>query len=268
MSYDLSFDVGAGFNKKSFAAYFRQRRNYEVANEQAIYQNENTGVYFIFDAPEDGVVSFNLNFYRPHVFGLEAAIELEAFARATGAAATDEAGDLGSGGSFETQKFLRNWNEGNRFACKVMAKDMDRVYTWPARRIREIWDWNYSRPAEDEFEEGDVFVPGIFAIEENNQAISVAVWPPHCPILLPQVDAVLVPINIDDEDCDAAKVPWEELAALVKPYQESAAGIARYRMALDPWPAAIDAFFAKRRQAMKPNGISMDQVLDRELVGV
>ena len=84
MSYDLYFEAGAGkkLDAKSFGAYFRARRHYQVENGQAVYQNEDTGVYFIFDEPQEGVVAFNLNFLRPHVFALEAAGELEKLADA------------------------------------------------------------------------------------------------------------------------------------------------------------------------------------------
>src|SRR3954451_15768766 len=96
MSYDLFFEAGAGrkLEKKTFAAHFKSRPNYQVENGQAVYQNEDTGVYFIFDEPDDGVMAFNLNLYRPHVFGLEAAVELEAFSKAFAAAVTDPQGAM------------------------------------------------------------------------------------------------------------------------------------------------------------------------------
>ncbi len=52
MSYDLYFKSRKPESKpdaKAFAAYFKQRKNYEVTDKQAIYENEITGVYFIFD---------------------------------------------------------------------------------------------------------------------------------------------------------------------------------------------------------------------------
>src|SRR5688500_8391529 len=116
MSYDLFFEAGAGkkLDKKSFAAHFRARRHYEVDNGQAIYQNENTGVYFILDEPEDGVVAMNLNLYRPHTFGLEAVVEIEAFAKAFDATVVDPQRDA-EPGPFEREPFLRSYNEANRF---------------------------------------------------------------------------------------------------------------------------------------------------------
>jgi hypothetical protein len=268
MSYDLTFTPGRGktLDKKSFAAHFRRRRNYTVGNGQAVYQNEDTGVYFIFDEPSDGVVAFNLNYYRPHVFGLEAAIELKAFADALGATAVDDSGDEWE---FTTERFLDQWNDGNRFAYRAMLDDPDEsVHTWPSRRLREVWEWNYSRPSEDEQDAQGVFVPAIFADEVGGDTQSVAIWPPQCPILLPAVDAVLVPLAQRGKASeDLALVPWAELSPIAKAYQVKATGLPRYRLAFDEPPPEVAAFLAKKRKRTgEINGISLDQVLDRELV--
>src|SRR6266481_1930677 len=96
VSYDLYFTANSGekIEKKAFAAHFNGRRNYKVSKKQAVYQNEDTGVYFIFDAPDDGVVAFNLNYFRPHIFGLEAAPELEIFATTLELTAGDPQGEI------------------------------------------------------------------------------------------------------------------------------------------------------------------------------
>src|SRR6516162_652488 len=111
MSYDLMFSAGNGkkLDKKAFKAYFRDRRNYQLGEGQAIYQNEDTGVYFIFDEPDNGVVAFNLNYFRPHIFGLEAAPELEQFAEAFAAIVTDPQGEIEDPGTFRREPFLRGW---------------------------------------------------------------------------------------------------------------------------------------------------------------
>src|SRR5215212_760003 len=112
MSYDLMLEAGKGkrIDKKSFGAYFGARGNYEMGEGQAVYQNEDTGVYFVFDEPQEGMVMFNLNFFRPHVFGLEAAIELEEFVRHFGAKVEDPQGEMK--GKFSREGFLKGWNEG------------------------------------------------------------------------------------------------------------------------------------------------------------
>jgi len=124
MSYDLFFEAGAGkkLDKKTFAAHFKSRPNYQVENGQAIYQNEDTGVYFIFDEPQEGVVPFNLNLFRPHVFGLEAAIELEAFVKTFAASVTDPQGAMDE--KFSSNDFIRGWNEANEFGYGAMITDL------------------------------------------------------------------------------------------------------------------------------------------------
>jgi len=87
MSYDLFF-TQPEITLEQFLDYFAGRSRYRVENAQAWYENEDTGVYFCFDysiEPEydpeapAGIVAFNLNFYRPHFFALEAEPEVRSF---------------------------------------------------------------------------------------------------------------------------------------------------------------------------------------------
>jgi hypothetical protein len=273
MSYDLMFTAGSGeeIEKKAFRAYFKNRANYQAGEGQAVYQNEDTGVYFIFDEPEDGVVAFNLNYFRPHVFGLEAARELEQFAEAFGATVGDPQDEMGEDGVFTREGFLRGWNGGNAFAYRSMLKDQtEPVHTWPSQRLREVWEWNYARRSQQEQIGEDVFVPAIFAIEIDGALLSVAIWPPDCPILLPTVDAVLVPVNQSEpESEDMALVRWNELLPIVGPYQEQreGVGLVAYRLAFEQWPPDLARFLGQPRTSVENlNGVGMDQILDEELV--
>ena len=275
MSYDLSLAAGKGkkIDKKSFSAYFKARPRYELGNGQAVYQNEETGVYFIFDEPQDGMVMFNLNYFRPHTFALEAAIELEALAKTFGATVADPQGEMADDGPFVKEGFLRGWNHGNRFAYKSMLEVEDGpVHAWPRKRIREVWEWNYARALEREKDEeeleGQLFAPVIFAVDLNGEAKSVGIWPPECTILLPEVDAVMLPVaQTGPQAEELALVMWKELAPLVKAYQEKGPGITRYRLEFEDWPPDLATFLNKKRKpAGELNGIGMDQVLDRELV--
>jgi hypothetical protein len=155
MGYDLYFESRSGkpLDRKSFAAYFKGRPNYEVANGQALYQNEDTGVYFIFDEPAEGIIAFNLNFFRPHVFGLEAAIELDHFVKTLNLKVNDpQTEGMGEDATFTRLDFLHGYNAGNRFAYRSMLSEKlsDPIFTWPSKRIREVWHWNYTRTANQE----------------------------------------------------------------------------------------------------------------------
>src|SRR5688572_14881079 len=173
MSHDLFLlERDIKLDKKSFTSHFKSRPHYKLQKGQAVYQNDDTGVYFIFDEPEEGMVAFNLNYFRPHTFGLEAAIELEAFAAAFSPIITDEEG---TETTFNKDSFLRDWNHGNRFGHRAMIREAGPIHTWPAKRIRQVWQWNYSMPHEDG---PDIFVPRIFAVEGKPDPLSVAIWPP------------------------------------------------------------------------------------------
>jgi hypothetical protein len=273
MSYDLFLEARSGkkIDKKAFSAYFKGRRHYEVTAQQAIYQNEDTGVYFIFDAPEAGVVAFNLNFFRPHVFGMEAALEVEAFAKAFDATAMDESGEEWP--TFDRVKFIKAWNYGNRFAYRAMLRGEEAgaadgpVHTWPSKKIRDAWEWNYSRPANENRVDGNVFVPGIFAEEVRGELWSVAIWPPECPVLLPEVDGVRLPLAQQGKGSDdLTLVAWEEVLPVVKRYVEKGKGIARYRLDFEDWPAEVANFLGKKRRMVEGEGVGLDEVLDREMV--
>lgn len=271
MSYDLMFSAGPGkkLDKKSFAAYFRERPNYQVNKGQVIYQNEDTGIYFIFDEPDDGVAAFNLNYFRPHTFGLEAAPELEQFAQAFCAIVADPQGETAEEGPFSRAAFLDGWNAGNQFAYRAMLKERtEPVRTWPSQKIRQTWEWNYSRQAEQARAGESMFVPGIFALDVNGEVLSVAIWPPDCAILLPAVDAVLVPLAQSGKQSEElAVVGWEEVLPLVQPYQEESSSLTRYRLAFEQWPNEIAEFLQRERAPMEgTSGVAFDELLDQELV--
>jgi hypothetical protein len=273
MSYDLMLMAGSGkeIDQKGFRNYFKDRTNYQSAEGQAVYQNEDTGVYFIFDEPEEGVVAFNLNYFRSHVFGLEAALELEQFVQAFGATVGDPQGEMGEDGVFTVAGFLKGWNQGNAFAYRAMLQERSEpVSTWPSERIQQVWEWNYSRSAVQEQLGDDIFVPSIFAAQVDGQLLDVAIWPPGCPILLPTVDAVLVPVNQNDEESqDLALVRWEELLPLLGAYEEQpeGGGLGRYRLAFEQWPPNLASFLNQPRTKIENlNGVGLDEILDQEMV--
>ncbi len=116
MSYDL-FLKSESLTADEFESYFNSRPHYTLNGDQAFYENEDTGVYFSFDyAPDElGTVAFNLNYYRPHFFGLEAAPEVEAFVWAFNLTIDDPQIEGMSDGPFSVDGLLRGWNAGNRF---------------------------------------------------------------------------------------------------------------------------------------------------------
>src|SRR5262249_18578274 len=151
---------------------------------------------------------------------------------------------------FTREAFLRGWNAGNEFAYRAMLKEQSEpVRTWPAKKIEEIWEWNYTRPPEEEERvRENLFVPGIFAVEINGVASSVAIWPPHCPILLPAVDALLVPCEQTEDNDEMAVVMWDEIVPLLGAYEEKTTGLMRYQIAFEQWSPGLTAFLGQQRE--------------------
>src|SRR5262245_29767647 len=138
MSYDLYFKSRSGepsVSAEDFASFFRARPNYEVSEQQAIYQNEATGVYFIFDIgdeeseeEEPGLLplSFNLNYLRPHIFGLEAELELSTLVKQFDLLVSDAQIDGMNEGEYSADGFLRGWNTGNEFGYQsILSQSPD-----------------------------------------------------------------------------------------------------------------------------------------------
>jgi hypothetical protein len=149
-----------------------------------------------------------------------------------------------------------------------MLEEQGEIHSWPARKIREVWEWNFGLAAIREKEAESIFAPTIFAIDVNGSAQSVVIWPPDCVILMPAVDAVLVPTaQSGKESEELALVKWEEVFAVVRPYLQNVTGIKRYRLAFEDWPSEVAGFLAKKRKATgEIQGVGLDEILDQELV--
>lgn len=279
MSYFVFLESRSGrpIEAEAFAGHFKGRRHYAVDEWQAVYENEGTGVSFSFDAPAEGAVGFSLETGRPHVFALEAAEELAAFAEAFDAVvAPGLPGDAWTPWPYDAERFLREWGAANRLAYRALAREPGwPEHTWPARRIREVWAWNRARPADETLTAEDIYRPAIFAAELDGVAQSLAAWPAGVAVLLPPVDAVLVPVEqAGERSRKPALARWEEILPAIERYRvdgdddDGGGGPAHYRLAFDEaWPIAVAAFLFKERPALERlTTIHLGDVLDRELV--
>src|SRR5205809_479293 len=140
MSYDLFFlkrQASNAISPEVITQYFRGRAHYTLQDQQFWYQNEDTGVYFSFDltsggeqekeSPEGGPeaatadglepvgLSFNINYFRPHFFGLEAEGELSALTSRFSLRVDDPQNEGMGRGDYSREGFLRGWNAGNVF---------------------------------------------------------------------------------------------------------------------------------------------------------
>lgn len=286
MSYDLYFNPrqpDAKLTAASFSDYFRQRKKYEVSEKQAIYQNEDTGVYFIFDlgAPEDeepgeqSLLSLNLNYLRPHVFGLEAEVEVSALVRKFNLLVGDPQ-DYMSDGEYSSDGFLRGWNHGNEFGTRAYLNDKefnDSIFAAPAAKLEAAWRWNFAKAALQEQFGENIFVPTIMWVARNGCAETTVVWGDGMPMAIPEVDAVFIPRDefapkkLFRKKPDISLATWSEVEPLIAEFPLETSSLPYRVLGYTEVPPHIIEF-VKGRNAMSgnPDIVPLDKVLDLELV--
>lgn len=219
MSYDLYLHSRPDNPPLSREEFFEHLTgdHFEHTGDTVNYSNKDTGVYFHFDWSAGGPADankddqsaspphlyFNINFFRPHTFGLEAAEVLPGLVEALDLIVSDPQSEGMGEGEFSVEGFLRGWNAGNRFAARAMRSVQARGETvigghlsLPAAVNRAYWSWNYNKASLCD-ELGDieligVYVPPIWFCREGDQVKSFALWPNLVPTAVPKVDYVLV----------------------------------------------------------------------------
>lgn len=292
MSYDLFFrsrSPGSRLSRDDFMRHFAGRPRYEVMESQAWYSNEDSGVYFSFeysvrdDDPhgEDesdatlAPVSFNLNFFRPHTFGLEAEPEVSAFVREFSLTVSDPQLSGMGDGEYSAEGFLRGWNAGNEFGYRAMlSQDSAQPFlTLPWSRIEALWRWNYDRETRQNEISDTAFVPRIFFFDVAGKVQTGVAWGDGIPILLPAVDLVLVPRQrlaprrwFRSKD-DIVVFSWSELDSILPHYRKRSGEPDCYELFYEATSAEIERIIREKHPPSDmPKGVAFDQVLDRELL--
>lgn len=297
MSYDLFFAPTyrvCGIDE--FLDYFNSRPNYKIEGAAAYYFNEYTGVYFSFEyngdvhpdeddeedeeetddeQEDDYPIAFNINFYRPSYFGLEAANELVEFVAEFELDVLDPQSDDEEEG-FSAESFLRGWNAGNRFAYRaILGNDeyLQEALTYPTAGLHEIWKWNYERDELQNRLGDDIFVPRIYFMKVNDKVVTTTLWPDAIPVCLPKVDFVLVlrkelSSQPNSEEPEVLRVAWKELASVIEtyPFEEDYF----YRMEFEyPEDSLCDFVSQLPLNPHDPEEIqAYDSILDEELVNM
>ncbi len=219
MSYDLSFvpEEGEQLSQLNFETFFDGRPNYRLQGNRAYYENEDTGVYFDFSFYETEI-AFNVNYFRPHVFALEAALELEDFNEIFRLPVEDPQGFME--GRYSRDAFLEGWRSGNEGAFQViLSRHPGSYYTLPGEQIEAFWRWNYHRGALQNRIGDRIFVPVVLFVDYDGEVASVAVWTDGIATALPIVDYLFIvryhlspsPRMIGEEEPDLALAAWEDL---------------------------------------------------------
>lgn len=284
MSYDLYF-TSPKISRNQFQSYFSERPLYEVTEDQVWYQNECTGVYFSFDfndtpsEDEDEVeysVAFNMNFFRPHFFALEAEPEVTQFVERFGCQIHDPQNDGMEDGPYTPEGFLKGWNHGNEFGCSAILnqeQDVGKIFTKPKDELERIWRWNYQKEELQENLKKDIFVPGIMFMEIDSTVSSVVVWPDAISTLIPQVDCLfivrdeLAPKRLFGKKQDECIIPLIEAKTVLESYSTTDYSIPSFQLPAPDTPSELKDFVRSLKPSkQKIEGIGADQVLDMELV--
>lgn len=284
MSYDLFFKPRAGtFESSRFGEYFRQRKHYRVEGTQAWYENEDTGVYFVFELQdeaehEDGEyfpVALNVNYFRPSPFGLEAEPEVRAFIHAFDMTVSDPQTHGMGDGEYSSELFLSGWNYGNEFGYAAILRDPENredLISLPTADLISAWSWNFARNNLQDALGESKFVPRVMFMLIDGQPATVAVWPDGIPIAVPRVDYFLVPRKelaprrflrrIEDQ----ALVAHEQVLPIFRRFSAARPDgvlVLNYVSAPREIKAFVEGLPSNEREI---TGVPADKVMNRELV--
>lgn len=290
MSYDLYLKPRSGsLARAAFDAHFAENPLFEIGDTEVSYHNEATGTYFSFgwrdidpsqtedEEPEPTYpIWFNLNFFRPSTFALEAAPHVTALVRAFDLVVCDpQAHGMGEG-EFSVEGFLSGWNAGNEWAIgNIIEKHgVDEHGGLLAQaEIHRTWQWNL-RKAQREValqQRGiDRFVPTRMYARVDGQVASMIVWPDGIPFESAPTDYVLVireelaPRSFLRPKPDRVLLRWSDLAPVIDLHGASDAdGVVALTYERVPRDVAT---FVKKLPAQDPEMavLSPDRVLDAE----
>jgi hypothetical protein len=294
MSYDLHFyykGTDELITLKRFLDYFQNKPNYEIKDTQAAYYNEDTGVYFSFDyinetsedepIQPDGhklqPISFNINFYRPHIFALEAEKELKAFIQELKLLVSDpQTAGMGDD-EYTTIGFVSGWNHGNEIACKSLIKKENQTpLSLPTEEIEQYWNWNYNLKVLEQYLQIDIFVPRYMFIMYEKKLEPVIVWTDGIPIALPEVKKIVIyrkelaPRKITGRKPDMAIVNKSDIESFLSKYPVRESYSTPYHFlnySYQDRPSEILNYF-RSLPTLKGEleGIPVDHILNNELI--
>lgn len=285
MSYDLYF-TSPKITREQFRAYFDGRAHYELGENQACYANEDTGVYFTFDHNEqtlDGEeeiahsVMFNMNYYRPTFFVLEAEPEVSAFVERFGCSIHDPQTHGMGAGPYTAEGFTRGWKHGNEFGYSAILegeKAPQSIRTRGTEELEKVWRWNVQRKLRSEEIAKDIFIPRIMYAVVGGDLVSLCVWPDAISTLIPRVDLLWIPRDelaprqfLGGRTKDTCAIPFSDALAVLQEYHTTRYGLDTYELPSPDTPPAIKGFVrALSHSSGNAEGVAMDQILNRELV--
>ncbi len=287
MSYDLFMQPRSGnITLKEFSAYFNNRPHYRVNQDEALYHNEDTDVYFSFDwdavieQASEGQTSgahhplaFNMNYCRPSYFINEAEPEVTQFISEFDLLIDDPQSGTEGLGAYDPREFAESWLEGNAGSYRVLAEQNPDMPTLPLAEQARVWEWNINRQVLQEQLAAGTYVPKISFATWRQRLVRFAVWTDGAPALIPAVDVLACVRNelaprklLRRRRPDIAVLEWEAALPLLEKHKVRMHEGA-YDMAYINPPEEILAMFRKLTPVTRGfDGIPASQVLDRELL--
>lgn len=283
MSYDLYFKPRNGLlTEEDFCTYFSDRPNYKCEGSQALYSNEDTGVYFVFEfqseaddeARGDLPVALNINYFRPSYFIFEAEPEVSAFVKYFDLLVSDPQTEGMGDGEYNAEKLCSGWSSGNEFGYKAILQDEGNrhgISHLPSKKLQEAWRWNLSRSEIQAHVGESKFVPRIMFLNLDGITITATVWPDGIPVVVTPVDYLcvprqeLAPTHFFQKKKDTTLVSWDiALPILIKHGTQNEDGSISLNY-LTPPPDVVKFVKSLPAERRSISGLSADRVLDREL---
>jgi hypothetical protein len=196
LSYDL-YIFPERYDAAALAAYFEGRLHYREGGSQ--YENGDTGCYFTLDfhekpevfddeEPRPPHIALNLNFFRPHIFALEAEPEIRSLIQHFNCRIDDPQID-GMESAYSTDGFLRAWSHGNRSAFSIMGEQSDAPPPWPmdTALVEAVWEWNHGRARLQDAKGDNIFVPKVVWTlpSQGEQPVPCITWTQGIPTVIP-----------------------------------------------------------------------------------
>lgn len=295
MSYDLLFHSRNSEQRISLEQvhnYFAGRANYNVSDQQAIYENEYTGVYFIVDMgdpfsgddlPETGhdyvwvPAALNVNYLRPHVFGLEAEIEISAFVKHFDLLVYDFQSEETGNSEYSREDFLQAYGYGNMMSYGAYLKEPEiagKAHFLTTEKLESTWRWNYDAKRFNDELGPDIYVSRINYLDVDGAIRTAVMWADGVPSILPDVEIIILyrdrflPRRWFRKREKLVFVRHEETKPFIERFPRKEEILPYYHLDYQEVPTDIQKFFRKAESTVAGHRgiVSPDQVLNQDFL--
>ncbi|MGN6671303.1 MAG: hypothetical protein ACTHJ4_07185 [Candidatus Nucleicultricaceae bacterium] len=246
--------------------YFTSRSNYKISEAQAWYENEATGVYFSFNVGDEYDLEFNINFCRPHYFGLEAAKELSEFFINFPSTIIDPQAE-NTTEKFDEQSFLNNWLNHNTFACRAAKPQLclSKYKPLSTSLLDQFWKWNYSidNLVYTTLSNLDVYISPLHLYQESNLIKPLSFWPDGISIVLPRdIDIIISKKKIFRKTSKYSIIKYSSISKVLEKYQHPKSNENYIILYYDNMPKDIGKIFS----SLLVDTFNSEYLLDRNLL--